>query len=113
MSFKSLLYTAIVLVILVKSGVLSNPFASNQDYVEKYEGQVILYATTWCGYCKKVRQLMKKNRIPFTEYDIEKSPEGYAEFKELGGRGVPLMVIDGEVIRGYNPSAILEGANNL
>ena len=113
MSLKNVVYVVIVLAVLVKVGVLSNPFAASIDYVEEYEGQVVLYATTWCGYCKKARELMKKNGIPFIEYDIEKSSEGYAKYKELGGKGVPLMIVDGEVIRGYNPSAILNGAKNI
>ena len=34
--------------------------------------KVIMYATDWCGYCKKARRYFRKNGISFTEYDIEK-----------------------------------------
>lgn len=113
MPLKSLFYVALAVALLVKVGLLSNPFATSQDYVAEYEGQVVLYATTWCGYCKKVREFMKQNGIEYTEYDIEKSSKGHSQYKELGGRGVPLMVVNGNVIRGYNPRAILQGVKGM
>lgn len=82
------------------------------DYAAMHEEKVILYATEWCGYCKKTRELMGKHDIPFYEYDIEKSVEGRQQFDELGGKGVPVLLIDGQVIKGYKPSKILELAQN-
>ncbi|AWF80691.1 NrdH-redoxin [Microbulbifer sp. A4B17] len=75
--------------------------------VEALEGQVILYATKWCGYCKKARNLMRKNNIDFVEYDIEASKEARAQYDQLGGKGVPLLLINGELIHGYNAGKIL------
>lgn len=82
-----------------------NPAA---DTMIARNGEVILYATTWCGYCNATRELLAREGIPYTEYDIEKSAEGKQQYDSLRGRGVPLLVIDGEVIRGYNPQRILE-----
>jgi len=40
---------------------------------------------------------------------IDESEQAYERFKELGGRGVPLIVIhDDFIIKGYNRSAISE-----
>ncbi len=69
--------------------------------------EVILYATEWCGYCQKTRVLFKENNISFVEYDIEKSTIGRREHKRLGGKGVPLLRINGKVIHGYNEKLIL------
>lgn len=81
------------------------------NYGAVHDKQVILYATDWCGYCQKARELMEKHNISYYEYDIEKSEEGRKQHKALGGNGVPVLVIDGEIIRGYNPSKILELAD--
>ena len=35
-------------------------------------GHVTMYATSWCGYCKKARTYFRQNGINFIEYDIEK-----------------------------------------
>ncbi len=64
---------------------------------------VILYATSWCGYCKKAREFFREHNIAYTEHDIEKSSQGRAQYEQLRGKGVPLVLIDGEVLRGYNP----------
>ena len=63
---------------------------------------VILYATTWCGYCKKTRAFLAKNNIDYIEYDIENSEEGRKQHKALGGNGVPVLDIKGSVIHGYS-----------
>jgi hypothetical protein len=52
------------------------------------------------------RAYLRKNDIPFFEYDIEQSPEGQRQYKMLQGNGVPLLLVKNNVIRGYNPEAI-------
>jgi len=63
---------------------------------------VILYATTWCGYCKKTRAFLAKNNIQYQEYDIEKSEEGRQQHTILGGNGVPVLDIKGTIVFGYS-----------
>ena len=64
---------------------------------------VVLYATSWCGYCKLARDFFSANKIPYVEYDIETSAEGKAQYQRLHGNGIPLVIIHGTVIGGYNP----------
>lgn len=68
--------------------------------------KVVLYATDWCGYCAKARTFLKDNNIPYVEFDIEKSTEGRAEYEKLGGNGIPLLLVRGNVVRGYSPDEI-------
>jgi glutaredoxin len=63
---------------------------------------VVMYATDWCGYCKQARIHFAKKGIPYVEHDIEKNPAAHAEFKRLGGRGVPLIVHGANVMRGFS-----------
>ena len=63
---------------------------------------VEMYATTWCGYCKKARRYMAKHGIAYTEYDIEADPAANARHKALGGRGVPLILVDGRKMNGFS-----------
>ena len=63
---------------------------------------VTMYATSWCGYCKKAREYFASKGIRYTEVDVEKSPEGERRFKELGGKGVPLIVAGNKVMRGFS-----------
>lgn len=66
------------------------------------DANVELYATDWCGYCAKTRELFEKNGIEYVEFDIEKDAEAHARFKAMGGNGVPLTVINKDVIYGYS-----------
>ncbi|WP_287027836.1 glutaredoxin family protein [Pseudomonas sp. UBA6310] len=70
-------------------------------------GEVILYATSWCGYCAKTRAFLAERGIPYRELDIEKSADGRRAYDALGGRGVPVIDVKGTVIHGYDPQGIL------
>ncbi|WP_426112386.1 glutaredoxin family protein [Pseudomonas sp. DSP3-2-2] len=75
------------------------------------QARVVLYATDWCGYCKQTRRFLDSKGIPFKEYDIEKSPEGRKAYEALGGRGIPLIDVNGTIIRGFSEEAILAALN--
>lgn len=68
--------------------------------------EVVLFSTSWCGYCRKAREYLNTNGIAHVEYDIEKSSEGKRRFDELGGRGVPLILVGDQAIRGWSPAAL-------
>jgi len=65
-------------------------------------GEVVLYATEWCGYCAKTRELLADMGVDYVEYDIEASDEGRRQFEALGGRGVPVLKVGDDVVYGYN-----------
>lgn len=69
-------------------------------------GEVVLYATDWCGYCAKTRVLLAEEGIAYREVDIEKNASGRAQYQALGGRGVPVLDVRGTIIHGYNPQAM-------
>lgn len=100
---------AVVLVYQFRSEIYSFvSFPPPPDYAAMHDGKVILYGTSWCGYCTKARKLLESNGVEYFEYDIESSTEGQAQYKTLGGRGIPLLLINGKVIYGYNPKKILK-----
>ena len=67
---------------------------------------VVLYSTSWCGYCKMTREFFAANGIRYTEHDIEQSSVAYKEHRNLGGNGVPLIVVGDDVIKGWNEQAL-------
>ena len=81
------------------------PFKYDPDLVTKERKSagksVIMYSTSWCGYCRKARQHFKRNKIPYQEYDIEKSKKAANEYKKLKGRGVPVILIGKQRMNGF------------
>lgn len=64
---------------------------------------VVMYTTSWCGYCKKAREYFNSRGIYFTDFDIEKDPAAMERRLALGGgKSVPLVIVNGAVIRGYS-----------
>ena len=68
---------------------------------------VTLYSTSWCGWCRKSRQLMQALGITFVEKNVESDPRAAGEKDRLApGFGVPVLVRGGEVVRGFNEETI-------
>lgn len=69
--------------------------------------KVILYSTTWCGYCAKTREYFADNQIDYQDIDVEQTDEGQTAYQQMGANGVPIVVINNDtVIRGYDPDEI-------
>jgi glutaredoxin-like YruB-family protein len=64
---------------------------------------VTMYATDWCPHCRNARQYFAAKGIAFTEVNVETSPAGREEYRALGGKGVPLIVVGDKVMRGFSP----------
>ena len=67
---------------------------------------VIMLATSWCPYCAKARKFLQARGVDYCEYDIEQSPVGEALHDRSGQRGIPVILIDGRVIGGYDPDEL-------
>lgn len=90
-----LLATAITLLALDRLATyMYKPNADSKD--------IIIYTTDWCPYCNSLRIHLNNHKIPFTEYDTEKTVSGFAGFWALRARSVPVSVIGPDVIYGYD-----------
>jgi mycoredoxin len=69
-------------------------------------GQLTMYTTQWCGFCRNLKNQLARVGIEMAEVDIERNP-GAAEFVMSvngGNQTVPTVVFpDGSVMT--NPSA--------
>jgi glutaredoxin len=89
------------------TSVTVEPFQYNPDNATQPTASksVIMYSTTWCGYCKKAKRHFNKNNIAFREYDIEKNAQAAREYKKLKGGGVPLILIGERRMNGFSAQA--------
>jgi glutaredoxin len=79
----------------------------NRAPAEKASSGVEIYTTSWCPICKKAKAWFVLNKIPYKEYDVEKSGENYAAYKRKGGKtGVPFIVVGDNRMEGFNADLI-------
>lgn len=55
--------------------------------------KVVLYSSSRCVKCQEARQYLMAKKIPFVEFDVQKSRRGAKDFARLKGRGVPILLI--------------------
>jgi glutaredoxin-like YruB-family protein len=85
------------------SSVLSNTPQPAAKKTERFTGTIEMYATEWCGYCVAAEKYMKSKNYSFVKYDIEKDSAAKQRHKDLGGRGVPLIIIGNNKMSGFSP----------
>jgi mycoredoxin len=69
-------------------------------------GQLTMYTTQWCGYCRNLKNQLARAGIEMAEVDIERDPAAaeYVMSVNGGNQTVPTVVFpDGSVMT--NPSA--------
>jgi len=88
-----------------------------QDQAERSAAmaEVEMYATMFCPYCSRARQLLQRKGVTFVEIDIADEPERRAEMiRRAGGRTtVPQIFINGEHIGGCDDLVALDRAGKL
>ncbi|MFJ2364161.1 glutaredoxin family protein [Pseudomonas sp. NPDC087697] len=106
---KKFLLILLVVVVYQNWGKIERVFNPSQVVSEQTQAnaRVVLYATDWCGYCKAIRRYLDQKGIPYKEFDIEKDAEARKVYEALGGRGIPMLDVNGTLIRGFEPETIL------
>lgn len=64
--------------------------------------KLVMYATSWCGYCAKAREYFKDNDIEYTEWDVERHSQAKWRYKTLKGTGYPLIYFGTQRVNGLN-----------
>ena len=73
-------------------------------------GAVVMYTTTWCGYCTRLKRFFEREGIPYSEVNIEDDPEA-ADFVmnvNGGNRTVPTVKFpSGRALSNPSPAQVL------
>jgi len=66
-----------------------------------------IYSTPTCPYCKMVKQYLSSRNINYTDFDVSNNETILDEMVKISGQmGVPVIVIDNEVIVGFDKSRL-------
>ena len=77
--------------------------------------EVVIYTTTYCGYCMRAKMLMEEKQVPFQEINLDLEPERYEEMlsRAEGRRSVPQIFVNGLGIGGCDEMYDLERKGQL
>ena len=83
-----------------------NAALKNSQINQNGQPLVVLYGTSWCHYCAAARTFLTENGIHFKDLDVETSHEASEAFRRIGGRGVPVIQVGDNTLKGYSESAL-------
>ena len=63
---------------------------------------VIIYTSSTCGYCVAAKQYLSEKGVSYTEKNIQTDPNARKELMQKGHMGVPVIIVDGEEIVGFD-----------
>jgi glutaredoxin 3 len=58
--------------------------------------RVTVYTTSWCGPCRRAKDLLRRKGVPFTEVDVEEVPGAREEMERRSGRITVPQVFAGD-----------------
>jgi len=65
--------------------------------------QVKIYSTPTCPWCRRTKQFLQTNNIPFEDFDVASDKNARAEMvKKTGQLAVPVIDIDNEISVGFD-----------
>jgi glutaredoxin 3 len=68
--------------------------------------RVVMYSTKSCPACVAAKAYFARKGIDYDERDVQTSPAARQEFKNMGGRGVPLIIVGGERMEGFSETRL-------
>lgn len=68
--------------------------------------KVEIYTSDTCVQCKKAKEYLQNNNVEFIEYNISSNQEYKRELIKKGYLSVPVIVIDGQDILGFDLNRI-------
>ncbi|MCT4662608.1 MAG: glutaredoxin family protein [Tissierellales bacterium] len=63
---------------------------------------ITIFTSSTCPYCISAKDYFKHKNIPFEEKNVSTDPSARKELMAKGYMGVPVIIIDGEELIGFD-----------
>lgn len=67
---------------------------------------VTIYTSSTCGYCTLAKEYLNEKGVNYVEKNIQKDPNARKELMQKGYMGVPVIIVDGEEIVGFDKNRL-------
>jgi len=58
---------------------------------------IVVYSTTVCPVCKRLKEVLKQKNIPFLERNVDEDDEALADCLMLGRWTMPVITVNGKL----------------
>jgi len=70
---------------------------------------IIIYSTPTCHFCHMAKEFFDEKGVSYTNYDVASDAARRQEMIQVTGQlGVPVIVIDGEIMVGFDRARIAD-----
>jgi glutaredoxin 3 len=76
--------------------------------------EVVVYTTNACGYCTRVKMLLKARDIDYREVNVAGDPDAFVELaKSSGMMTLPQVFVGDVLVGGYDETAAADESGRL
>ena len=75
-------------------------------YVEVEMDKILIYSTDTCPHCQSVKSYLDSKGFSYEEKNVQKDKEARKELLSKGYRGVPVIIINGQDVVGFDKEKI-------
>jgi glutaredoxin 3 len=76
--------------------------------------EIVMYASGWCPYCQRARQLFERKKLAFSEIDVEDAAAiRQTMIKRAGRTSVPQIFIGERHVGGFDELSALDRSGEL
>lgn len=68
--------------------------------------RITLYSAPNCAYCRQAKAFLKKHRVKFMEFDIQRNRRAAKDLQRMGARGVPVILVGQQRLDGFDPKRL-------
>ena len=69
---------------------------------------VVIYTSNTCGYCHAAKKFLDSMSVNYTEKNVSTDAEARKELIKKGFMGVPVIMVDEEVVQGFDKARLQE-----
>jgi len=85
------------------------PAAASANPSASIQKDVVIYTKATCSYCRDLKAFLDQKGVHYREIDVYANPEAARDIYERAGQeAVPITIIDGDLIVGFNQTEIEE-----
>ncbi len=70
--------------------------------------KVIVFSSNSCPHCVTAKEYLKSKNVEFEEKNVSTDMDARKELIGMGYMGVPIILVDGQAIEGFNKEKIDE-----